>query len=162
MIQSFLLATVSCACRTKSVDGSLHEAHFDHLQQFSAKKKSKKLGGSLEKMLNLLTPKKSSKGGKDEPKKTKVHFSYWVSVLQLIKYLEMFCKCGCWISLSLIYQCYHAITHILFKRWLFIWRRKPCYDKIYMSTSPSWGITCSKYESYSQASFAWTTTCEFE
>ncbi|KAF6025755.1 MELK [Bugula neritina] len=57
--------------KTKSVDGSLHEAHFDHLQQFSAKKKSKKLGGSLEKMLNLLTPKKSSKGGKDEPKKTK-------------------------------------------------------------------------------------------
>lgn len=55
------------------MDSQLHEAHFDHaaLTPFSSKKK-KKLGGSLEKVINLLTPRKSSKGCKDEIKKIKV------------------------------------------------------------------------------------------
>lgn len=60
------------------MDSQLHEAHFDNsaLTPFSAKKKSRKLGGSFEKVINLLTPRKASKGGKDEPKKTKVGYNF--------------------------------------------------------------------------------------
>ncbi|XP_067935041.1 maternal embryonic leucine zipper kinase-like isoform X2 [Watersipora subatra] len=56
--------------KAMSLESSLHEAHHNNsaMAQFSSKKKSKKLGGSIEKMLNLLTPRKSSKA---EPKKIK-------------------------------------------------------------------------------------------
>lgn len=67
-------------CRTISLDGQLHEAHFDSsaLTPFSSKKKTRKLGGSFEKVINLLTPRKSSKGAKDEPKKTKVCYPFLI------------------------------------------------------------------------------------
>ena len=66
--------TVLVICRAMSFESSLNEAHYNNsnLTPFSSKKKSKKLGGSFEKMINLLTPKKSSKSSKDEPKKIKV------------------------------------------------------------------------------------------
>lgn len=68
------LLTLLISCRAVSLESSLNEAHHDMsaMTPFSSKKKSKKLGGSLEKMIHLLTPKKSYKAGRDEPKKTKV------------------------------------------------------------------------------------------
>lgn len=74
--------------RTQSVDSQLHEAHFDNhaMSVFSAKKKSRKIGGSFEKVLNLLTPRKS-KGSKEEPKKTKVYMgpTYIISVWAVLR-----------------------------------------------------------------------------
>lgn len=56
--------------RAQSVDSHMNEVHMDH-SALSAKKKTRKLGGSFERVINLLTPRKS-KQSKEEIRKTKV------------------------------------------------------------------------------------------
>lgn len=56
-----------------SLESSLDQVHQNSsMTPFTSKKKSKKLGGSFEKMMNLFTPRKSFRSGKDDPKKIKV------------------------------------------------------------------------------------------